>query len=169
MTKQWITGDLFDVYSKLKNRPWQEQIAICQKLLEGIYCLLNKDHWKVIRIQRDAYNFMMNNIINKKNGKSIILLKNDGVKVQRAHLTQRREIFLNVMNGKWKNGQEIFDYIKSKDICCLSLKNKKVLGIQPDDIIVPKDSDLFLSATVGMRTPGLKEIEFLKQQAIKPS
>ena len=155
---------LYSQYLLIKNEmPWngtKHQQGTCQAILEDVYALLNPDHWKVVRIRKTAFDYMLNNVEVIKRGKNKGKFRINLGKIKRAHIYLRRETFLHVMTGHWSNGQEIMNYIKSRDYCCLSLENNKVMDVLPDDIIVPSELNLFLPQPIGM-CAGQKEYEWL--------
>jgi len=161
---------LYSQYLLIKNEmPWngtKNQTGTCQAILEDVYALLNPDHWKVIRIRRTAFDYMLNNVELIKRGKNKGNVRINLGKIKRAHINLRRETFLTVMNKSWNNGEEIMSYIKSRDLCCLSLENNKVMNDMSDDIVVPSELKLFMPQSIGM-CAGQKEYDWLCVQKNK--
>ena len=139
---------------------WENNKKSCQAILESTYYILNKDHWKVIGITELAYNLIVSNgFFVLKNGRSIVC---------RAHIYDRRETFLNVMYNNWNNGQEIYDYMISRDICYLSAKNENKKGNQLTSYInVPKELNLFKPKEIGFLFDKKIERQWLTNVSVK--
>lgn len=152
---------LYTIFQLIKNEmDWENNARSCQAILESVYSILNNDHWKVIGITKLAYDAIVkNNFDIRIDGRSIVC---------RAHINDRRETFLNIMKKRWNNGREIYDYMKSRDICYLSVKkeNKKI-NQSMSYIDVPKKLNLFMPRAIGFSFDKKVERKWLVNLAIK--
>jgi hypothetical protein len=133
----------FKIYKLIKDElDWEKNTKECQIILESAYSILNDDHWKVIGITKLASDLLVKNDFEvSANGRTIIC---------RAHINERRDTFLDVINREWNDGQEIFDYIKEKDICLLAAKNENKKGNKLISFIdIPREAKLFKPRTIG--------------------